>query len=278
MAMAYVALASLTRSLFGDFDIDAILNNSKDYLNTMLFLAYLFVAVFIMLSMFLAILGDAQGAVISSKNAKQPDREYGIFQDMSDFASTTAKQVGVIKAPVELPPPDPAEQLKKREKQRGQLPVRRKDLAAALSLMREDIVTSIREEADPAVGAVGRAGWSGGAASEAEARTAESRMVLQIANLVEDRLGARLEQLLGGGGGGELSGRSGSSGAGGLTSSASAAVLGSNQRPNDALGRARSHRRNLRRVDGSSTRTAASDAYTSVVTGEVVNGAQTNGV
>ena len=42
---------------------DDILNNSSDYLNAMLFLAYLFVAIFIMLSMFLAILGEAQGQV-----------------------------------------------------------------------------------------------------------------------------------------------------------------------------------------------------------------------
>ena len=52
------AFVSLSRALFGDFDVDDILNNSRGYLNCMLFLVYLFVAVFIMLSMFLAILGE----------------------------------------------------------------------------------------------------------------------------------------------------------------------------------------------------------------------------
>ena len=37
---------------FGDFDIDEIMDNSSGYLNAILFLGYLFVAVFIMLSMF----------------------------------------------------------------------------------------------------------------------------------------------------------------------------------------------------------------------------------
>ena len=54
---------SLARALFGDFDIDEILNNSRGYTNAVLFLTYLFVAVFIMLSMFLAILGENQAKV-----------------------------------------------------------------------------------------------------------------------------------------------------------------------------------------------------------------------
>lgn len=44
------ALVSTGRALFGDFDIDKILDNSKGYINTILFLMYLFTAVFIMLS------------------------------------------------------------------------------------------------------------------------------------------------------------------------------------------------------------------------------------
>ena len=74
---------SLARALFGDFDIDEILNNSRGYTNAVLFLTYLFVAVFIMLSMFLAILGENQAKV----RADQDDAhergdappEYGIF-------------------------------------------------------------------------------------------------------------------------------------------------------------------------------------------------------
>ena len=39
---------SLARALFGDFDIDEILNNSRGYTNAVLFLTYLFVSVFIL--------------------------------------------------------------------------------------------------------------------------------------------------------------------------------------------------------------------------------------
>ena len=49
----------LVRALFGDFDIDEIADNSSGYLNALLFLGYLFVAIFICLSLFLAILAEA---------------------------------------------------------------------------------------------------------------------------------------------------------------------------------------------------------------------------
>ena len=57
------SIISLFRALFGDFDIDDIMDNSSGYLNASLFLVYLFVAVFILLSMFLAILGESQAQV-----------------------------------------------------------------------------------------------------------------------------------------------------------------------------------------------------------------------
>jgi len=57
------SLLAMFRSLFGDFDVDEIEENSADHTNAMLFLVYLFVAVFILLSMFLAILADAQSTV-----------------------------------------------------------------------------------------------------------------------------------------------------------------------------------------------------------------------
>ena len=63
------ALISLSRALFGDFDIDEIMDNSSGYLNAILFLVYLFVAVFILLSMFLAILGESQAAVRDAENS-----------------------------------------------------------------------------------------------------------------------------------------------------------------------------------------------------------------
>jgi preprotein translocase subunit SecG len=62
---------SLARALFGDFDIDEILNNSRGYTNAVLFLTYLFVAVFIMLSMFLAILGENQAKVRGDQDDAQ---------------------------------------------------------------------------------------------------------------------------------------------------------------------------------------------------------------
>jgi hypothetical protein len=56
----FASFISLSRALFGDFDINEVLENSPSYVNTVIYLAYLFVAVFILLSMFLAILGESQ--------------------------------------------------------------------------------------------------------------------------------------------------------------------------------------------------------------------------
>ena len=76
-------MLSLARALFGDFDIDDIMNNSSGYLNAVLFLIYLFVAVFILLSMFLAILGESQAAVRryqdDEKASGEAPPEYGVF-------------------------------------------------------------------------------------------------------------------------------------------------------------------------------------------------------
>jgi hypothetical protein len=57
------SVMTLTRALFGDFEMDAIMETG--YGNASLFLGYLFVAIFILLSMFLAILGEAQQRVYS---------------------------------------------------------------------------------------------------------------------------------------------------------------------------------------------------------------------
>merc|ERR1719217_1835408 len=56
------SMISLTRALFGDFNMPEIVENSKNLLNPTLYLIYLFVAVFIILALFLAILGEAQSA------------------------------------------------------------------------------------------------------------------------------------------------------------------------------------------------------------------------
>jgi len=63
---------SIARALFGDFDIDEILDNSKDYFNAILFIGYLFIAIFIMLSMFLAILADVQVQLKEEKTNRKP--------------------------------------------------------------------------------------------------------------------------------------------------------------------------------------------------------------
>ena len=54
---------TLFRALFGDFDIDAVLNTSASWANALFMGMYLFVAVFILLSIFLTILGEHQGYV-----------------------------------------------------------------------------------------------------------------------------------------------------------------------------------------------------------------------
>jgi len=80
------SIITLVRALFGDFDIDDILNNSNGYLNVILFLAYLFVALFIILSIFLTILGEAQAAVSQANeklsNSEEGYKEYGVIEDI----------------------------------------------------------------------------------------------------------------------------------------------------------------------------------------------------
>ena len=84
------SLISLARALFGDFDIDVIQKNSQGYLMVVLFIAYLFVAVFIMLSMFFAILGESQANLRDdqrddereyAKKGLLPPPEYGILTE-----------------------------------------------------------------------------------------------------------------------------------------------------------------------------------------------------
>eukprot|EP00316_Scyphosphaera_apsteinii_P024641 CAMPEP_0119345362 /NCGR_PEP_ID=MMETSP1333-20130426/107446_1 /TAXON_ID=418940 /ORGANISM="Scyphosphaera apsteinii, Strain RCC1455" /LENGTH=331 /DNA_ID=CAMNT_0007357825 /DNA_START=1 /DNA_END=996 /DNA_ORIENTATION=+ len=86
------ALISLFRALFGDFDIQEIMDNSR-----LLMLGYLFVAVFIMLSMFLAILAEAQVAVredeAALRNSEKGYNEYGFLAmaaSMARFAFASA--------------------------------------------------------------------------------------------------------------------------------------------------------------------------------------------
>ena len=91
------AFVSLLRALFGDFDVPDILNNSRGYANISLFILYLFVAVFIMLSMFLAILGESQAAVRTAQDEQRADGvappEYGIFFYAYEYYESTRASI-----------------------------------------------------------------------------------------------------------------------------------------------------------------------------------------
>ena len=71
------SMIALAKALFGDFPFEEIMDNSRGYLNAMMFIMYLFVAVFILLSMFLAILGEAQAAAREDEEKKKASGEYG---------------------------------------------------------------------------------------------------------------------------------------------------------------------------------------------------------
>ena len=62
---------TLFRALFGDFDVEEILENTESYTAAIFFLAYIFIAVFILLSMFLAILSEAQADVREKQDADE---------------------------------------------------------------------------------------------------------------------------------------------------------------------------------------------------------------
>ena len=88
----FLSVLTLMRSLFGDFDIDAIQMASNSYVNVVVFMMYLFFAVFILLSIFLTILGEHQEAIESQKRTirdaegKLPHNlEWGVFGEARDF-------------------------------------------------------------------------------------------------------------------------------------------------------------------------------------------------
>ena len=99
------AFISLSRALFGDFDIEEILSNSSGYSNAILFIAYLFIAVFILLSMFFAILGESQANVRdderdSLKEAKANgtaiEPQYGIITHTYNMAKGVLSHAPII--------------------------------------------------------------------------------------------------------------------------------------------------------------------------------------
>ena len=99
------SFVSLSRALFGDFDIESIMEHSPDYSNAMLFLAYLFFAYFILVSMFLAILGEAQAnlredqRVAREKAAaafEKAEPEYGVLADAYRLGGKMLAQAPLI--------------------------------------------------------------------------------------------------------------------------------------------------------------------------------------
>ena len=91
------SLIALAKALFGDFPFEEIMDNSRGYTNGILFLVYLFVAVFILLSMFLAILGEAQAAVrdeeMRLKEAGDFPNQYGFLGEARDFVTQKFAQL-----------------------------------------------------------------------------------------------------------------------------------------------------------------------------------------
>lgn len=90
------SMITLLRALFGDFNIDDIAENSRDVTNRILFLIYLFVAVFILLALFLSILGEAQSLVRDDQYAESPDEqenEFGVLAVAHDIVVGTAGAV-----------------------------------------------------------------------------------------------------------------------------------------------------------------------------------------
>eukprot|EP00316_Scyphosphaera_apsteinii_P001786 CAMPEP_0119300368 /NCGR_PEP_ID=MMETSP1333-20130426/2321_1 /TAXON_ID=418940 /ORGANISM="Scyphosphaera apsteinii, Strain RCC1455" /LENGTH=292 /DNA_ID=CAMNT_0007302113 /DNA_START=57 /DNA_END=935 /DNA_ORIENTATION=+ len=96
----YASFLSLARALFGDFDVAEILNNSRGYLNAMLFLTYLFVAVFIMLSMFFAILGEAQAGVRfdydEARRMGKSEPEFGIITKLAVLLERSTRRAASL--------------------------------------------------------------------------------------------------------------------------------------------------------------------------------------
>jgi hypothetical protein len=104
---------SLFRALFGDFDIALIMDNSSDYINAILLILYLFAAIFVLLSIFLTILGEHQGHVRDEeKEAKEAGTrapDYGIFSFLAAGLSGEVNGcIGHIKA--KFVPPEPGKE------------------------------------------------------------------------------------------------------------------------------------------------------------------------
>lgn len=99
------SIFSLARALFGDFDMSKIMHNSCGYLNVALFLGYLFVAVFIMLSMLFGIFGQSQGSVRQQDYLKREEIRNNpkLAGGMPEYGYITKVQQGVKHALLTTP-------------------------------------------------------------------------------------------------------------------------------------------------------------------------------
>ena len=74
---------ALGRALFSDFDVDEVMHNSSGWFNVMLYLLYLFIAVFVMLSLFLSLLAEGFIKIKTERDKERADdphySEFGLL-------------------------------------------------------------------------------------------------------------------------------------------------------------------------------------------------------
>ena len=206
------SLVSLSRALFGDFDIDLILENSSGYLNSVIFLAYLFIAVFILLSMFFAILGEAQANVRDDQRAQRKKGsiapEYGVLTQAYELIVGTASRMPVVgHAIMRYMALAKAKELEKVVEQEGPTPVDRVEarqlemleavaeishtMAAGLrdvQMRCDGISTTLVTAAGASGGAAAVTGVQSGTTAKAEAELLTSKMGAVLAMLEAQQL------------------------------------------------------------------------------------------
>ena len=91
------AYLTLVRGLFGDFDMEDLASKTGGDYAVVVMLIYLFIAVFILLSMFLAILGEAQAAVreaeMMQREEGKAEQPYGVLGDAKDWIWSSVKKI-----------------------------------------------------------------------------------------------------------------------------------------------------------------------------------------
>ena len=93
-----MAITTLSRALFGDFDIEAVIDSSSSMMNMLMFLSYLFFAVFILLSIFLTILADHQEYVREEARESGDVDEWGVIGKAKAWIIENAKKLAKAKS------------------------------------------------------------------------------------------------------------------------------------------------------------------------------------